>query len=169
MTAQTYAHMCRDGHPQIGHNQSTDPEELACPICFQIVLVDGLRCLLESQCEETAALRAEVERLKAAVQESNKAVWLIEANPPDSDLNAGAAYYTGYSCEKWNVPFWKGRITPFSSNVEDALRFSREQDARTVLRGGSDHELSGIHAGWAVNVVEHVWMTGPLLKEANER
>lgn len=30
-----YAHMCRDGHPQIGHNESTEPEELACPVCAE--------------------------------------------------------------------------------------------------------------------------------------
>lgn len=36
----TYAHMCRDGHQQIGHN---DSEHEQCPLCRAIAVADDLR------------------------------------------------------------------------------------------------------------------------------
>ena len=39
----TYAHMCQDNHPRIGHNESTEPEELACPVCELRVEICALR------------------------------------------------------------------------------------------------------------------------------
>lgn len=48
-----YPHMCRMDHPEIGHSESTDPEELACPVCAARAEVAALR-------GELAAARAKL-------------------------------------------------------------------------------------------------------------
>lgn len=38
----TYAHMCRDGHTEIGHNDSDSGHEL-CPLCRALNEIEQLR------------------------------------------------------------------------------------------------------------------------------
>lgn len=44
MGLRYYAHMCRDGHPQIGHN---DSEHEMCPLCREVARSERLRLELE--------------------------------------------------------------------------------------------------------------------------
>lgn len=45
----TYPHMCRDGHAEIGHSVSGfEPEELACPVCRALSQRDRLRARVAS-------------------------------------------------------------------------------------------------------------------------
>ncbi len=62
----SYAHMCRDNHVQIGHNDSRDDEQ--CPLC---------------------RADAEIERLRAALKE------LREAAEHDMKMNQGGDEHEG--------------------------------------------------------------------------
>lgn len=41
--ATTYAHFCRDGHVQIGHNESRDNE--LCPMCHAVSALEAIKDL----------------------------------------------------------------------------------------------------------------------------
>lgn len=43
----SYAHMCRDGHVQIGYNDSTNDE--LCPMCLLLVEIESLNDIVELQ------------------------------------------------------------------------------------------------------------------------
>lgn len=81
--SDNYAHMCRDDHPQIGHNVSDDDER--CPVCRERDRADYIK----------DAASALVERMEAIYEDpAFKSVWAI------NQLHVGP--YVG---PKWEAEF----------------------------------------------------------------
>jgi uncharacterized small protein (DUF1192 family) len=79
---KSYAHMCRDGHTQIGHNDSSDDER--CPLCRALADSERLKAELARirGLPRLAALDAEIEWLRALLRRHQVCAWCEE----DSDL-----------------------------------------------------------------------------------
>ena len=57
-------HLCCADHPPIRHWQSTDPEELSCPVCAEANAKENVEA-------ERVALKAEVERLRSDAEKGD--------------------------------------------------------------------------------------------------
>ena len=80
MSRRIYAHMCRDGHVEIGHNDSGDDER--CPVCRLADHTEQARDVLR-MAEETISSYVHMGSAKGALRQSSA---LLEAVLPKIKL-----------------------------------------------------------------------------------
>lgn len=74
-SARRYAHMCRSEHVEIGFNDCVpdQPDELNCPVCFLRADAERMSALMKLHLTQRDDARAEVEKLRTALAEKEKA------------------------------------------------------------------------------------------------